>query len=100
MDLELALKSILDRQAKQVDSVFESHKAHIESMLNQHRFQVAQLVLHESPEPFVREIFNYLRDRLVQVTIDEAGLADADDARHLIRTLDRMELSALEGKPL
>lgn len=37
---------------------------------------------------------------LVQVTINEAGLADAEDARYLLRILDRMELSALEGKPL
>ena len=93
-------ESLLDKQASQMTSVLNCHADRIESMLAQHRFQVAQLVLHESPEPFVREIFNHLRARLVQITIDESGLADADDARCLIRILDRMEQSALEGKPL
>lgn len=94
------IDALLEQQVGQVTAVLKSHAAHIESMLAQHRFQVAQLALHNSPEPFVREVFNHLRDRLVQVTINEAGLADADDARYLLRILDRMELSALEGKPL
>ncbi|AUV95461.1 hypothetical protein HV192_30190 (plasmid) [Klebsiella oxytoca] len=90
---------LLEQQAEQMTAVLKSHASHIESMLAKHRFQVAQLALHNSPEPFVREVFNHLRDRLVQVTINEAGLADAEDARYLLRILDRMELSALEGKP-
>ena len=90
---------LLQQQADQMTAVLKSHASHIESMLAQHRFQVAQLALHNSPDPFVREVFNHLRDRLVQVTINEAGLADAEDARYLLRILDRMELSALEGKP-
>jgi tRNA splicing ligase len=90
---------LLEQQAYQMTAVLKSHASHIESMLAQHRFQVVQLALHNSPEPFVREVFNRLRDRLVQVTINEAGLADAEDARYLLRILDRMELSALEGKP-
>ncbi|QLN81854.1 hypothetical protein [Klebsiella grimontii] len=90
---------LLEQQVDQMTAVLKSHASHIESMLAQHRFQVAQLALHNSPEPFVREVFNHLRNRLVQVTINEAGLADAEDARYLLRILDRMELSALEGKP-
>lgn len=63
------IDALLEQQADQMTSVLKSHAAHIESMLAQHRFQVAQLALHNSPEPFVREVFNHLRDRLVQVTI-------------------------------
>lgn len=95
MDLEL--KGILDKQAEQLASTVESHKAHIESLLAHHRFKVAQLVLRKSPEHFVREIFNHFRAGLVQITIDEGGCADADDARRLICMLDRMESSALKG---
>ncbi|HBS3054498.1 MULTISPECIES: hypothetical protein [Klebsiella] len=45
------IDALLEQQADQMTSVLKSHAAHIESMLAQHRFQVAQLALHNSPEP-------------------------------------------------
>ncbi|WP_407261547.1 hypothetical protein [Klebsiella quasipneumoniae] len=56
------IDALLEQQADQMTSVLKSHAAHIENMLAQHRFQVAQLALH-NPEPFVHEVFNHLRDR-------------------------------------
>ncbi|STW78371.1 Uncharacterised protein [Klebsiella pneumoniae] len=58
------IDALLEQQVDQVTAVLKSHAAHIESMLAQHRFSGrARLALHNSPEPFVREVFNHLRDR-------------------------------------
>lgn len=94
------ITDLLDKHADVLATIVSSNAAHIESALANHRFRVAQLVLHESPEPFVREVFNHLKNGLKQVIAEEPGLADAEDARCLLRMLNRMELAALEGKPL
>lgn len=94
------LASLLDKQVDAFTSIEKAHAKHIEEVLANHRFQIAQLMLHESPEPFVRVVFEHLRNGLRQTAQAEGGTVDAEDARCLLRILDRMELTALEGKPL
>ena len=95
-----ALEDLLDKQAAALKSAVNGHAAHLDSLLSSHRLAVAQLVLHESPHPFVREVFESLRRHLREIIIEEAGCADAEDCFPLLRLLDRMEKNVLEGKGL
>ncbi|MDK9585437.1 hypothetical protein [Lelliottia wanjuensis] len=94
------LTDLLDKQADVLTALTKGHAGQIEGILAAHRFKIVQLVLHESPEPFVREIFDRLRDDLRSTAHEQSGLADGEDARCLLRILDRMQIAALEGKPL
>lgn len=85
------LTALLDRQSSSLASIISGNAVHIERLLSHHRCQVAELLLRESPEPFVREVFDRLRNSLRAVVISESGCADAEDARCLLRIIDRME---------
>lgn len=85
------LTALLDRQSSSLSSIISGNAVHIERLLSHHRCQVAELLLRESPEPFVREIFDRLRNNLQAVITSEPGSADAEDARCLLRIINRME---------
>lgn len=85
------LTALLDKQSSALASMFNGNAVHVERLLSHHRCQVAGLLLRESPEPFVREVFDRLRNNLQAVVTSEPGSADAEDARCLLRIINRME---------
>lgn len=89
MDKELT--TLLNKQSEALAATINGNTVCIERLLANHRHQVAELLLRESPEPFVREVFARLRRSLQAVVISEPGTADAGDARCLLHIIDRME---------
>lgn len=93
MDREVVISrevmKMLEQHERQLQSVLQSQTAQLERVLHQHEHRLAEIMLAETP--VLQDVVLGGMQRWLQAIItEEAGLADAEDARGLLRIVNRM----------
>jgi hypothetical protein len=102
MDRDVAVSrevvKMLEQHEKQLQAVLQSQTAQLERVLHQHEHRLAEIMLAETPV-LQDVVLGGMQRWLQAIIIEEAGLADAEDARCLLRTVNRMRNTiSTEGK--
>lgn len=93
MDREVVISrevvKMLEQHEKQLQSVLQSQTAQLERVLHQHEHRLAEIMLAETPV-LQDVVLGGIQRWLQAIITEEAGLADAEDARCLLRIVNRM----------
>ncbi len=91
-------KQLIARHAEEVERAIESHKSRMVVMMERQRLELVELMLTEKPQAFALDVIEILKRPLYETIQLEPQLADAEDARWIIRQLDELA-GKLTDKP-
>lgn len=84
-----ARKSLLEKQQDELNEAIASHHKRLSRMVKRHQLELAEVMLAELPEDKLGDIAAMIKVPLQWIVENEGHLADGDDARWLIKAVDR-----------
>lgn len=83
------IQEMLAQHEGALQAMLRGNNAQLEMLMRQHEHRLAEIMLAETPV-LQDVVLGGMQRWLQAIIIEEAGLADADDARYLLRTVNRM----------
>lgn len=96
MKIEESYLELIDRHTEEVRRAVDGHSRHMEVMIQRQRLELVELFVASQPHDFALDVVEILKAPLRGFE-KEMGTVDGDDARCLMRMLDRL-LEKLHGK--
>lgn len=91
----LMIKKMLEQHVSEMASMLHRHENETLRLLVLHQHRMTELQLKNVPA-LQEEVIGGMERWLKGIITEEAGLADADDARYLLRTVERMKKELTE----